>query len=150
MFRRRRIGRRTGSAQQEACRITRRQAWPGGERPEQWEASVIESPTRRDNELDALRGIVLRVMAGTYLPTRSTPSAISHSSLFPRRRGSGSSALFLVGSIPHRSCRNGASPLREPLWRRAGTLCGYHRLRPSDGWPLPQSVRQREEEKRWR
>ncbi|MBW4052805.1 MAG: succinyl transferase OpgC, partial [Proteobacteria bacterium] len=84
---------------------------------------------KRRNELDALRGIFLLVMAGTHLPTALNSAANQPLGYVSAAEGFVFLSAFLVGSIyaPLLSQR-GFAYVRERLWKRARKLYGYHLL----------------------
>lgn len=84
---------------------------------------------KRRNELDALRGIFLLVMAGTHLPTVLNGVANQPLGYVSAAEGFVFLSAFLVGSIyaPFLAER-GYAYVRERLWKRARKLYGYHLL----------------------
>lgn len=84
---------------------------------------------KRRNELDALRGIFLLVMAGTHLPTAVNAVANQPLGYVSAAEGFVFLSAFLVGSIytPFLAQR-GFAYVRERLWKRARKLYGYHLL----------------------
>lgn len=84
---------------------------------------------KRRNELDALRGIFLLIMAGTHLPTALNDLANQPLGYVSAAEGFVFLSAFLVGSIytPLMSQR-GMTYVRERLWQRVRTLYRYHLL----------------------
>lgn len=82
---------------------------------------------KRRNELDALRGIFLLVMAGTHLPTVLNDFANQPLGYVSAAEGFVFLSAFLVGSIyTPLMFQRGMAYVRERLWKRARTLYGYH------------------------
>ena len=83
----------------------------------------------RRNELDALRGVFLLLMAGTHLPTAVNIAANEPLGFVSAAEGFVFLSAFLVGSIytPFLASR-GFAYVRERLWKRARKLYGYHLL----------------------
>src|SRR5580658_8184500 len=81
----------------------------------------------RCNELDAMRGILLLVMAVTHLPTGLNPYADQPFGFVSAAEGFVFLSAFLVGSIySPLLLERGVAYVREHLWKRARRLYGYH------------------------
>lgn len=107
----------------------REQARRRGRRLEQWAAEIVQWGMRRRNELDALRGIFLLVMAGTHLPTALNVVANQPLGFVSAAEGFVFLSAFLVGSIyTPLLAERGLGHVRERLWKRARKLYGYHLL----------------------
>jgi hypothetical protein len=81
----------------------------------------------RCNELDAVRGILLLLMALTHLPTGLNPYADQPLGFVSAAEGFVFLSAFLVGSIYSRQLvERGIETVRSRLWKRARRLYGYH------------------------
>ena len=84
---------------------------------------------QRRNELDALRGIFLLLMAGTHLPTVVNDFTNEPLGYASAAEGFVFLSAFLVGSIyTPLLLQRGMVYVRERLWKRARKLYGYHLL----------------------
>jgi len=82
--------------------------------------------TRR-NELDAMRGILLLIMAFTHLPTGLNPYADQPLGFVSAAEGFVFLSAFLVGSIySPQVVERGIAHVRTKLWQRARRLYGFH------------------------
>ena len=83
----------------------------------------------RRNELDALRGIFLLVMAAVHLPTALSPYANEPFGYASAAVGFVFLSGFLIGSIyTPLILQRGLAYVRGRLFRRAHTLYRYHLL----------------------
>ena len=81
----------------------------------------------RCNELDAVRGVLLLVMAATHLPTGLNPYADQPFGYVSAAEGFVFLSSFLVGSIySPLLLERGVQYVRERLWQRARKLYGFH------------------------
>ena len=84
---------------------------------------------QRRNELDALRGIFLLLMAGVHLPTVVNGFASEPLGYADAAEGFVFLSAFLVGSIyTPLMFQRGIAYVRDRLWKRARKLYGYHLL----------------------
>lgn len=82
--------------------------------------------TRR-NELDAMRGILLLIMAFTHLPTKLNHYADQPLGFVSAAEGFVFLSAFLVGSIySPQLIERGIAHVRARLWQRARRLYGFH------------------------
>lgn len=78
-------------------------------------------------ELDALRGLLLLLMAITHLPTRLSAYGNQPGGFVSAAEGFVFLSAFVAGSLyAPQLLRHGAAHVRERLWRRAFKLYGYH------------------------
>ncbi|MGH8260988.1 MAG: OpgC family protein [Steroidobacteraceae bacterium] len=91
--------------------------------------SVSSAPTasRRRDELDVLRGLLLVLMAVTHLPTRLNAYSSQPFGYISAAEGFVFLSAFLVGSIYSRQLiERGSQYVRSRLWKRAGRLYLMH------------------------